>query len=94
MYLVTEAAQQNGNDQRTTGQTQFHRHAHARYGDRNTTQNDTEEDTHEEGYHVGLVQTFGRVAQLFGQTVDVFDTAYYGEAVADLQLQIGVGQQV
>ena len=40
------------------------------------------------------METFGRVTQFFGQTVYIFDSTYNGKAVAYLQFQIGVCQQV
>ena len=94
MELVAVAAGQNGDDQRTAGEAELERRGHARELEGNGTEDDADEDAEEDGAHVGVVESLDGVAE---QTLHAFHAVlrtYHHEAVADLDAQRAVGEEV
>ena len=70
MDLITIASDEDGDDQRTTGETQFHGYWHARNGQREHTEDQSDEDTHEDGGDIGRVQFVAGVTHADSDALD------------------------
>ena len=87
------ASDKDGDNQRATGEAEFHGHRHARQHDGNGAYQDAEEDADKHGEQVGVVQPLVGVAHAASQAVHILLTSHHRQAVADLQRQVGAGQQ-
>ena len=94
MYLITIAANENGNNQRTTSQTELYGNGHARDGQGERTEDKTNHDAYEDGGNIGCVQTTDRVTHLVGYAVDGILRTNNHDAVTYLQGQAGRGKDI
>ena len=89
MYLIAVTANQDGDDERSTSQTELDRHGHTRNGQGEGTEDESDDDADEYGGDVGCIQTAHGVAHLVGHAVyGIFRTDNH-DFVAYLQGQGG-----
>ena len=87
MYLIAIAANQNSDNQWTSGDTEFQGYWHSGNGDRQGSENDTNNDTNEYGCNVWSIQSADAVAHLVGYAVYSIFRTYNHDAVTYLQRQ-------
>ena len=56
METRAECSHEDTDDDRTSGDTKFHRHADARDGNRNASENETQDDAYEHRQEVRILQ--------------------------------------
>ena len=84
MYLVAVASDEDGDDQRTTSQTQFDGNGHTRDHQRERAEDNSEEDTHEDGGDIGRVQFVAGVTHADSDALDGILGAHDANLVSDL----------
>ena len=85
MDLVAITANENGDNQRTTSQTQFHWNRHARDSKREGTEDQTNKDTNEDRGNVWRIQTTQTVTHLIGYTVNGILRTHHHNLITYLQ---------
>ena len=86
---VAECADEDSHDERTAGEAELHAHAQ---GD--LSHEDTQHDAEEDGAHVGVVEAFHAAADGALHGFHVFFRTRHENAVAHLQAQVAVGEEV
>ena len=94
MDLIAIASDEDGDDERTSSETQFHGYRHARYGQWEGTEDQSQEDTHEDSGDVRSIQFAGRVTHLIRHTVDSILRTYYHDFVTHLQRECSRSEEV
>ena len=89
-----ETADEDGNHQRSTGQSQFHGLGNAGEHERQTAQDTSQGNTQEDRNQVGMVETLQRVTQYLLRMAHGKLTAYNRHTVSHLQLQVGSCHQI
>ena len=89
-----ERADQDADDDRAARETQFHgnRNPGDRHG--NASQREAEDQADEHRREVGFVEALDGVAEDFLDVADRLRFAHHGQTVAQLQTQVGGGQQL
>ena len=87
MNLVAITTNKDGDDKRTTSQTQFYRYRHARNSYWEHTEDKSDEDTNKDGCDVWRIQTADRVTHLASHIVYCILRTNNHNAVAHLQRQ-------
>ena len=80
--FVAEAAEEDGDDEGSAGEAEFHAEA-----DVDGAEDDAEDDADEDGDEVGLVEAFHGVAESRGEAFDVGGVSDDGESVAHLEAE-------
>ena len=88
MNLITITANEDGDNQRTTSQTQFYRYWHAGNGDRQRTKDKSQEDTHENGGDVRRIQFVAGITHTNCYTVNSILWTYDSDLITHLKGQI------
>ena len=91
---IAKAADEDGDDEWATGDTQFQRHGHARDGQGDAAEEDADDDADEDGANVGRVKPAHTVAHHFGHAVDILFGADHHHAVANLKAVVAAGKKV
>ena len=92
--FVAEAADEDGNDERTTGQTELDGRGNAGQGNGQRTEDNADKDADEDGGEVGMVEALHRVAHHVGHAVDGILGTDDDNLVAHLHAEVAVGIEV
>ena len=91
---VTEGSDEDGHNERTACQTELHGYLNTGNGDGNLSDDDTYHDTEEDGTHIGVVEFLGRCSDNILHMFDVLLSTCNKDAVAHLETQVAVGEQL
>ena len=94
LQLGAKLADEDGHDERTACETKLHGHGHVGDEDGQRAQHHTEGDAEEDGCEVGLLETLDGVAHEFGYLLYALGLAHHNDAVAQLEQQVGLGDEV
>ena len=94
MNLIAIASDKDGDDQRTSCQTQFYGYRHAGNGKGEGTEDQSEEDAHEDGGNVRRIQTALGVTHLIGHSLHSILRAYDHDLITHLQGKSGRSKEV
>lgn len=89
-----EGPDQDAEDDRAACESQFDGEADTRYRERDASQQQAQEQTDENRNQVGFVELFDGIAEDFFDAFDRLRFTHYRQAVAQLQREIGRGEQL
>ena len=89
-----EGPDQDAEDDRAACESQFDRETDTRYRERDASQQQAQEQTDENRNQVGFVELFDGIAEDFFDAFDRLRFTHYRQAVAQLQREIGRGEQL
>ena len=93
LITVAHGADEDGYDERTAGEAEFHRHGDTGDGDGNLSDDDTDEDTEEDRAHVGVIEVFHLCTHHILEVFDALLRTGHQNAVADLQTEVACGEK-
>ena len=91
---ITEPANQDCNNQRATGDTEFQRNRHAWDCDWDASEKNADDNANKNRADIGCIKALGTVAHHFGHAVHIILRAYYHNTVANLEMVITAGKEV
>ena len=94
LKAVSESSDEDGDDQRSAGNTEFQGHRHAGNGEGYAAEEYSDNDSDEDGGDVGGVESLGRIAHHLGHTVHVFFTTDDHDLVAHVEMVVARGKEV
>ena len=85
---VSEAADEDSDDQRSAGETKLQRYRHTGDGDWDATEENTDDDTDEDRGDVWHIEATCGVTHQFCHTVDILLPAYDHDTVPDMEVVV------